>query len=291
LNSFLSSLSGLTLLSGLLSLSPLISGATPVSADPPPGYHLVWSDEFQQPVNAPPDSTHWSYETGANGWGNNEMEDYVTDMEHAHVVADPAATDGKALQIQATYNGQGLSHGNFQSARLVTRGKFSVQYGYIEARIQVPSGQGIWPAFWMLGANLGDPGVGWPNCGEVDIMEAIGNQPTRNLASLHGPGYSGSNSLHAPYFLPNGQQFKDGYHTFGLLWKPDSVTFSVDGIPYETRTPADISGKTWAFNHSFFLVMNLAVGGDFPGSPDATTVFPKKMLVDYVRVYQPSPTP
>ena len=271
----------------LLGLLCLTASLAPASAVPPARYHLTWSDEFSQPVNTPPDKAHWSYNTGDNGWGNAEMENYVSDLEHAHVVADPAATDGKALQIKVTYNGQGLSHGNFQSARLTSRGKVTARYGYIEARIQMPAGQGIWPAFWMLGANLSDPGVGWPNCGEIDIMENIGSKPGMNESSLHGPGYSGNHAVHATDFLSREQQFKDGYHVFGMLWTQEAIIFSVDGIPFEERSPADIPGKTWAFNHPFFFVMNVAVGGYFSGSPDSTTQFPQTMRVDYVRVYQP----
>ncbi len=272
---------------GLLALAGLTVWAVPAAADPPTGYRLDWSDEFNGTIGSPPDKAHWSYDTGANGWGNNELQNYVSDAEHAHIVLDPAATDGKALQILVTYNGQGLTHGNFKSARLLSRDKVSVQYGYIEARIHLPSGQGLWPAFWMLGADLGAPGVGWPQCGEIDIMENKGSHPAINGSSLHGPGYSGGNPLTAEYSLPGGRLFKDGYHTFGVLWAANSVTFSVDGNVFETRTPADIPGKTWVFNHPFFFLMNVAVGGNFGGNPDATTVFPQKMLVDYIRVYKP----
>jgi beta-glucanase (GH16 family) len=279
----------LTLFTSLLALAGLGIWTLPASADPPAGYRLEWSEEFSGPVGSPPDKTHWSYDLGDNGWGNNELENYVSDVEHAHIVLDPAATNGKALQILATYNGHGLTRGNFESARLVSRDKVTAQYGYIEARICLPSGQGLWPAFWMLGADIGTPGVGWPQCGEMDIMENIGREPAVNHSSLHGPGYSGGKSLTGKYALPDGQQFAGGYHTFGLLWAADSVTFSVDGHPFETRTPADLpAGKTWAFNHPFFFIVNVAVGGNFGGNPDATTAFPQKMLVDYIRVYKPS---
>lgn len=258
----------------------------PASANPPAGYRLGWSDEFNGTVGAPPDAAHWAYDTGDNGWGNNELENYVRDTEHAHIAADPDASGGKALQILITRKGPGVARGNFESARLLTRGKFAFQYGYIEARVRMPYGQGLWPAFWLLGANLSDPGVGWPNCGEMDIMESKGSKPGWNASSLHGPGYSGAGCLTGAYTLPAGQEFKDKYHIFGLLWKRDFVQFSVDGIPFETRTPADIPGKTWAYNHPFFVILNAAVGGDFTGSPNAATVFPQKMLVDYIRVYQ-----
>jgi len=272
---------------GLLALAGLTVWAAPAAADPPAGYRLDWSDEFSGPVNSPPNPAHWSYDTGDTGWGNNELQNYVSDPEHARIVLDPAATDGKALQILVTYNGLGLTRGNFESARLLSRDKVPVQYGYIEARVHMPSGQGIWPAFWMLGTDISTPGVGWPHCGEMDVMENKGREPAINHSSLHGSGYSGGNPVTGTYTLPDGRLFKDGYHTFGLLWTADSVTFSVDGHPFQTRTPADLPpGKTWVFNHPFFFIMNVAVGGNFGGNPDATTIFPQKMLVDYIRVYK-----
>lgn len=274
---------------GLLLLAGMAAGTVPAAAAPPAGYTLTWSDEFKQAAGTPPDKAHWSYDTGSSGWGNNELENYVSDIEHAHVVADPKATDGKALQILITYNGQGLEHGNFESARLLTQGKITAQYGYIEARVRMPAGQGLWPAFWMLGSNLSEPGSGWPNCGEIDIMENMGSKPGWNASSLHGPGYSGGNPLTGQFNLPAGQEFNRAYHTFGLLWKPDFIQFSVDGTPFETRTPADIPGKTWVYNHPFFFVLNAAVGGNFGGNPDTTSQFPQKMLVDYIRLYQAKP--
>ena len=270
------------------SLVLLVAGLPALPADAaPPGYHLTWSEEFTQPLGSPPDKARWSYDTGSNGWGNNEMQNYVSDTQHAQVVADPDASNGTALQILATSNGKGIKHGNFQSARLLTQSKFTFQYGYVEARIRMPYGQGIWPAFWLLGANIGKTGVGWPSCGEIDVMESKGSKPGWNASNLHGPGYSGGSALTGEYNLPAGQKFADKYHTFGLLWKRDFVQFSVDGVPFETRTPADIPGKTWAYNHPFFVILNVAVGGNFSGSPDTTTVFPQKMLIDYIRVYQP----
>ncbi len=278
----------MTALFSLLALAALCVLAGPSPASPPPGYTLDWSEEFNGPVGALPDAAHWGYDTGDNGWGNAELQNYVSDADHAHIVLDPAATDGKALQILATYNGQGLTRGNFESARLLSQGKVTAQYGYIEARIHLPAGQGIWPAFWMLGADISAPGAGWPQCGEIDIMENKGREPSVNHSSLHGPGYSGGSPLTAKFTLPEGQAFKDGYHTFGVLWAQDSAAFSVDGHVFETRTPADLPpGKAWAFNHPFFFLLNVAVGGHFGGDPDSTTVFPQKMLVDYIRVYKP----
>jgi beta-glucanase (GH16 family) len=260
--------------------------ADPPKSAVPKGYKLVWKDEFAGAVNSPPDSKFWGYDLGNNGWGNQELQNYVNDVEHAHVVSDTNATDGKAMQILATSDGKG----NYTSARLLTKGKTEFQYGYIEARIRLPYGQGIWPAFWMLGANFLQPGMGWPRCGEIDIMENIGKQEWwgKIRSSLHGPGHFGANSLHDDFDLPTGKAFKDDYHTFSLLWEKDRIQFFVDGKLFQTRTPADVPGteKEWAFNHSFFLIANVAVGGNWPGNPDASTVFPQRMLIDYVRVYQ-----
>jgi len=255
--------------------------ALTASASPPAGYTLVWSDEFNQSVGSPPSLANWVYVTGNGGFGNNELETYVTDTAHAQIIADPQATDGRALQIQATWDSV---HG-YQSARIDTSGKFSAQYGFIEARIQLPSGQGIWPAFWMLGTNIGT--VGWPACGEVDIMENIGNQSWlgRIQSTIHSPNHSGAGGLGAAYNLPAGQFFKDGYHLFQCLWSANSISFFVDGNLFETRTPADTGSSPWPFNAPFFLILDLAVGGSFPGNPDSTTVFPQNYLIDYIRVY------
>ena len=145
------------------------------------------------------------------------------------------------------------------------------------------AGQGIWPAFWLLGNDVGT--VGWPTCGEIDIMENIGKEPSIVHGTIHGPGYSGGASIGAPYTLPSGK-FADDFHVFSIEWTPDTIRFYVDGALYETRTKAELpGGSKWVFDHPFFVLLNVAVGGNWPGNPDATTVFPQKLLVDYVRVY------
>lgn len=260
----------------------VLAGAT--HATPPAGYTLAWSDEFDGAVGSKPDSSKWGYDLGGGGWGNNEQETYVNDATHAQIVNDSLATDSKALQIQATKDAQG----HIYSARLLTKGKVTAQYGYIEGRIQMSYGQGVWPAFWMLGTDIDT--VKWPSCGEVDIMENIGNERSIVHGTMHGPGYSGGNGIGAAYTLPNSQQFKDGYHTFAVRWRPDAISWDVDGTVYENRTTADIpGGTTWAFNKAFFIILNLAIGGNWPGYPDATTVFPQTLRVDYVRVYTFNP--
>jgi beta-glucanase (GH16 family) len=173
---------------------------------------------------------------------------------------------------------------DYTSARLKTERRFSQQYGRFEARIQIPSGQGAWPAFWMLGDDYSVKG--WPACGEIDVMESVGSSADTIEGSLHGPGYSGSNPLISAYRLPRGR-FSDSFHLFAVEWEPRVVRFYVDDELYATRTPADLPGDApWVYDHAFFLLLNLAVGGDLPGRPGDSTVFPQRMLVDYVRVYK-----
>ena len=243
---------------------------------------LVWSDEFDGPGKSSPDSTKWSFDTGGSGWGNNEIEYYTSRLQNAF-------TDGEGrLVIKAlreNYTGSDNVTRNYTSARLITKGKFTQKFGRYEARIKLPFGQGIWPAFWMLGDDIDTSG--WPICGEIDIMENIGREPSANHGSIHGPGYSGGSSLSAIYRLPKGQHFSDAFHVFAIEWEPTTIRFFVDGKLYQTRTPADVpSGRRWVFDHPFFILLNVAVGGNWPGSPDATTSWPQTMLVDYVRVYK-----
>ena len=283
----------------VLTLAPLIcltlpingglSPATAVKAAPPTVWSLVWSDEFDGPSGAAVDATKWTAEVGGWGWGNNELEYYTARPANAY-------QSGGSLVIKAIkehYTGSDNVTREYTSARLITKNKFSPQYGRFEARIKLPYGQGIWPAFWMLGNDIDT--AGWPQCGEVDIMENIGREPSIIHGTIHGPGYSGGDGIGASYSLPNNQRFADSFHMFAVEWEPNVVRFYCDGILYKTLTPANLpAGKTWVYSHPFFLLMNLAVGGYWPGNPDATTVFPQTMLVDYVRVYQrstPSSTP
>jgi len=239
----------------------------------------VWSDEFEGPANSVPDQAKWGYDTGATGWGNQELENYTKSP-------DNASLDGNGnLVIRAVRTASG-----YTSARLKTQGKFTTTYGKIEARMRIPYGQGLWPAFWMLGSDIDT--IGWPACGEIDIMENIGREPSINHGSMHAPGFSGGNSMTALYTLPNAQKFSDDFHTFSIVWSPQAVEFFVDGNSYEKVTPASIPpGTKWVFNKPFFLLLNVAVGGSWPGNPDASTQFPQTMTVDYVRVYQAAAPP
>lgn len=241
---------------------------------------LNWSDEFNGLSGSAPDPAKWTFDLGGNGWGNKELESYTNRLENAHQVNGNLVITA----IKENYTGTDGIRRNYTSARLKTEWLFAQAYGRFEARIKIPKGQGMWPAFWILGNDIGT--VSWPKCGEVDIMENIGSEPSVNHGSMHGPGYSASNALTAKYTLPMGQNLGDDFHVYALEWEPNVARFYVDGTLYETQTPAALpSGTTWVFDHPFFIILNVAVGGAWPGSPDATTVFPQTMLVDYVRVY------
>ncbi|WP_437634087.1 RICIN domain-containing protein [Sorangium sp. So ce854] len=247
------------------------------------GWRLVFSDEFNGANGSAVDGSKWSAEIGGQGWGNNELQYYTNRLENVR-------QENGSLVITATPQGAsqyGCWYGacQYTSARLVSRGKFEFTYGRVEARIKVPRGQGLWPAFWMLGNDIGS--VGWPNCGEIDIMENIGREPSTLHGSLHGPGYSGGNPLTGRTNLPGGAALADAFHTYAVEWEPSAIRFYLDGNLYQTRTPADVpAGAAWVYNHPFFMLLNVAVGGNWPGSPDGSTSFPQQMLVDYVRVYQ-----
>jgi beta-glucanase (GH16 family) len=233
------------------------------------------------------DATKWVAETGGHGWGNQELEYYTDRARNAHLSGDGA------LVIEAwreTFTGpDGLAR-DYTSARLKTQERFEQAFGRFEARLQIPRGQGIWPAFWMLGADIDTRG--WPDGGEIDVMENIGREPGTVHGTLHGPGYSGDESIGAAFSLPAGQHFADASHVFALEWDrdPPAIRWYVDGALYETRTPADLpAGVRWVYDHPFFLILNVAVGGNFGGAVGADTTFPQAMTVDYVRLYQARP--
>ncbi len=250
-------------------------------AAPKKNWKLVWSDEFNGPNGAPPDPKHWSIVTGGEGYGNNELESYTARPVNVH-------QENGNLVIRALkekYTGEdGIARG-YTSARLQTKGHFEAEYGRIEARIKIPAGAGLWPAFWMLGNE--QEAKEWPDIGEVDIMENIGIEPSTIHGTLHGPQYSGGYGLTGAYELPGGKRFSDRFHRFAIEWEPGEIRFYVDDVLYETQNRGNIpSSKHWAFDHPFYLLLNLAVGGNWPGAPDEKTQFPATMLVDYVRVYR-----
>lgn len=234
---------------------------------------LVMQDEFD--VDGAPNSELWGFDigTGNNGWGNQELQYYTSRPDNVRV------QNGVLIITAQRENFEGSQ---YTSARLLTKNKFEQRYGRFEARIWLPYGQGIWPAFWMLGADIDENP--WPGAGEIDVMEYRGQTPTILIGSVHGPGYSGGNAISKEYELEN-DRFDTGFHVFGIEWAPEYVNFYVDDVLYNRITPDDVTGP-WVFDKPFFMLMNLAVGGNFVGPPNQQTVFPQLMLVDYVRVYK-----
>jgi beta-glucanase (GH16 family) len=241
-----------------------------------PGWNLVWSDEFNGAQGTQPDSTKWTMEVNGNP-ANGELE-YYTDRPSN--LAMDGNGDLLVTALQESYMGS-----NYTSGRINTAGKFEQMYGRFEARMKLPFGQGLWPAFWLLGNN--ESQVKWPACGEIDVMENVGRDPTNSNGLLHGPGYSGSNHLGSPYTLAGG--YSSDFHVFAVEWEQNVFRFYVDDNLYETITPSDLAARdpslVWVFDHPFFIIVNVAVGGGYPGNPDNTTTFPQLLTVDYVRVY------
>jgi beta-glucanase (GH16 family) len=250
--------------------------------DFPPPVRPIWADEFPGPSGAPPDPTKWGRDRGGHGWGNQELEFYTDSTENA-------ALDGAGNLVITASSDDARRHTcwygpcRYTSARLLTLGNFSQRYGRIEARIRVPSGQGVWPAFWALGDNISS--VGWPASGEIDIMENIGSEPATIHGSLHGPGSAEGNPFTGSYRLSNGKAFSDDFHVFALDWTPEAITWYMDGTRYSRHTRSELTASRWVFDRPFFLILNLAVGGTWPGSPDGSSRFPQRMTVDYVRCY------
>ena len=237
---------------------------------PKHNWQLVWSDEFEGTQGQLPDAAKWGYDIGNNGgWGNQELQNYTNNPENVSL-------DGTGnLVITAIKNGN-----SYTSARIKTQGKFDQTYGRFEARIKTPYGPGIWPAFWMLG----DSGEAWPQCGEIDIMELRGQQPSIVHGTIHGPGYSAGNAISAAYALQN-SRFDLDYHVFAVEWTEKQMDFYVDGYLYNRISKNDVPGE-WVYDHPFFMILNVAVGGTFLGFPTDQTPFPQKMTIDYVRVYE-----
>lgn len=236
-------------------------------------WQLTWSDDFNGTAGQLPDAAKWSFDlgTGQDGWGNQELQVYTNSPQNVSL-------DGQGnLVITAIQSGN-----SFTSARIKTQGLFAQQYGRFEARLKTPYGPGIWPAFWMIGNNVET--VGWPQCGEIDIMELRGQEPHIIHGSVHGPGYSGSNPVTRSYALMNAR-FDTDYNIFAIEWDEKKIDFFVNDYLYQRVTPDDVPGE-WVFDQPFFLILNLAVGGNYVGFPLPQTPFPQKMIIDYVRVYK-----
>ena len=243
-------------------------------------WKLSWHDEFNQPDGSRPDRTKWTYDLGGGGWGNQELESYTDHTENAHIEKGSLVITARPEHFTGS---DGISR-EYTSARLKTLGLLSQKYGRFEARIKIPAGQGMWPAFWMMGDDI--ERVDWPRCGEIDIMENVGREPGVVLGSLHGPERGSlPKDLMQAFALPAEQHFSADFHLYAIEWQPDAIRFYVDDSLYATFDPRTADGGPWVFDHPFFILLNVAVGGDWPGAPDATTLFPQSMLVDYVRVY------
>jgi beta-glucanase (GH16 family) len=235
------------------------------------GYHVAWSDEFNTPVF---NTNNWNYETGGGGWGNNELEYYTGRMQNLF------QSNGNLI-IEARKETYGSS--SYTSARINTSGKQQFQFGRIDMRAKLPTSKGMWPALWMLGSNFGT--AGWPGCGETDIMELVGSNAKQVVGSIHWKQANASEGTYNNVFNAS-QDFAQQFHVFSLVWDTNTVQILVDDQVYVSGTNANVASGTYPFNAPFFLIFNVAVGGDWPGPPDITTVFPQRMFVDYVRVFQ-----
>ena len=250
--------------------------STPIPSPTPEwnrtGWKMIWQDEFDGPEL---DLKNWTFDLGGGGWGNQEWEAYTDRPENVRV------EDGM-LVIEAREEAATVSGRPYSSARLKTQGLHAWQYGRIEARMKLPYGQGIWPAFWMLGENITQKG--WPGSGEIDILEHIGREPDHIYATVHAPGYSGGNGV-GSHLITDADSLKNDFHVYAIEWEENEIRWYFDDQQYFKVTAEDVPAE-WIFDHPFFIILNLAVGGGWPGYPDATTVFPQFLYVDYVRVYQ-----
>lgn len=257
-------------------------------------YKLIWSDEFNDPNGAGINASKWNFDNGNGdgGWGNGESQNYTNRTANAYI-------ENGSLIIAALKENYGAQ--NYTSARIHTYRKFNLTYGKVEMRAKLPFGQGVWPAFWMLGDNIDQ--VGWPCCGEIDIMEFVGKNPNRIRGSIHGPCSFSQNcskdkcdynqyGIGSDYVKESG--FSDAYHNYSIEWEPNEIRWYFDDekLPYQTRNPSNIINETtgqqypWVFDHDFRIILNLAIGGNWPGEPDNSTIFPQKYYIDYVRVYK-----
>ena len=241
-----------------------------------PNYVLTWSDEFEGPAGQSPNASNWTYDIGKceNGWGNEELQSYTDKPENISLDGDGNLAITAIEETPGSYI--------FTSARIKTQGLFEQKYGRFEARIKLPYGPGIWPAFWMLGSDIDtNP---WPECGEIDIMEFRGQETNLIHGTVHGPGYSGGLSITKSYGLEAGR-FDTDFYTYAVEWEEGYIRFFVNDVLYNEITESDVTGN-WVFNKPFFLLLNLAVGGNYLPNPAGNTPFPQTMLVDYVRVYK-----
>ncbi|MEY3688933.1 MAG: Beta-glucanase precursor [Bacteroidota bacterium] len=264
----------------MISLSMLLSGCEEqaVQTLPERAWTLTWSDDFEGIAGSSPDKLKWTYDigTGNNGWGNSELEYYTNRPSNVQL-------NGEG-QLVITARKESFSGSGYTSARIKTQGLFSQTYGRFEARIKTPTGPGIWPAFWLLGDNISE--VSWPQCGEIDIMEQRGQEPSVTHGTVHGPGYFGGNAKTKAFRLLTGR-FDMDFHVYAIEWGEDYIDFFIDDFLYHRIQPNDLTGE-WVFNKPFFIILNVAVGGNYVGYPTTGTPFPQSMIIDYVRVYKKS---
>lgn len=281
-------LRGLVRAVGILAVSALLlvpmAQSSAQGATKKPVYKLIWSDEFSRKAGWGPDQTKWTYDTML---GPNSEKEYYT-MRRAN-----SAHDGKGHMVITAklitetdplydYCSPDLTDTCwYSSARLKTSNLVGFKYGKVTARIKMPAGQGTWPAFWMLGQDLNEGGT-WPDCGEIDIVEAKESTNNYVYGTAHGPGYSGGQGI-GNIFI-NNQPLSAGYHNYSIIWKPNRIEWYFDDKLYHVLTPIDVMGNLWPYNQEFFIILNLAMGGQFVGDID-TSVKEAKMYVDYIRVY------
>jgi len=259
---------------------------------PPESWVITVEDEFDGEEGTPPDPAIWTYDIGGDGWGNEQLE-FNTDRPEN--VSHDGQGHLRIVALKEFYKGN-----EYTSARIKTQVRrceddndiecgFEQEQGRFEARMKLPLGAGLWPAFWLLGANIDE--VPWPGCGEIDVMEYQGQRPGRVFGTLHGPGYSAGESISGEISLPEGETFADDFHVFAIEWDPGRITFSMDGEVYHIVRSADVRNADvpdprWVFNNEFFIIMNLAVGGTLGGPVRPETVFPAEVVVDYVRLFE-----
>jgi beta-glucanase (GH16 family) len=275
------------LLALLVSSVALLAGscaAPRVSSGPPPpphGWTSTFDDEFDGPAGTPPNPLRWVHERGGTGWGDDQLQYYTNDVGNAHLdgAGHLAITGDRASSNLTCWYGPC----RFTSAKITTLepqlALFSQGYGHFEARIRMPIGKGLWPAFWLVGDNM--TSVGSDNAGEIDVMEMLGDRPTQVEQHAHGPGLD----FGGPITLPSGNSVAD-WHAYAVDWTPGRIDWQVDGRTTQSLTKDQAGDAAWVFDHPFYILLNLAVGGNWPGSPDGATAFPATMLVDYVRVYK-----
>jgi beta-glucanase (GH16 family) len=274
-------------LASLTACSQEPPSTTETWSEPVQGWVETWRDDFEGPADSAPDATRWNVEIRPSGQ-NHEL-DYDTNERRNSFLDGAGNLVIQALKENYVDENGATSAQPYTSARLNTHGKLDQQYGKFEARIKLPQGgKGVWPAFWMLGDNIHD--AGWPECGEVDILEMGGTMPSRIVSSLHGPGYSGGNSFHDHFDLPSGV-YGDDFHTFTFEWTEEAVRWLVDGEEFYVKTTEGLrrTGHKWVYDHPFYVILNLAIGGIFDGDPTEATVFPQQMVVDYVSVSSLAP--